>query len=431
MAGGHENLSSATFINTSQNSFDLADHLIQLVENDTGNITDVCTIASHDPDLMTKQRHKQTLTDKPQQRSKVSINHDQKRTGSEGSIVKKRRRKCGSCEPCLRKVNCGECNSCANRKTSHQICKLRKCTELKKKSSYTQNGSTTVDVQLPKWQAIDGLEKEKDGYEEIQEQAKRKLQPYVNVCNANATEICIEDQKHHEDCANPTPSGPTEPEQNYATEVCLEDLEPRHNEDYISNPLLLGLSEPKHNGIENRHIEPNLPEFDVLPSEIKEKMWGSITHRSFCNEINKIYDDIAHFRRNIFNIPSGRAGKNFIGELTFWLKQFNSIALKAFMVLPSLILQKPSATSKSKEHSIIIERRLALWRQGGVNLLMKEVRFIQDIDLQPHSEPVQWMISLESSPDWLCKGNYQRRLNSWIKRAPQAYSIFRQRFWKL
>ena len=48
------------------------------------------------------------------------------------------------------------------------------------------------------------------------------------------------------------------------------------------------------------------------------------------------------------------------------------------MVLPSLILHKPSATSKSKEHSAAIERRLALWRQGDLNLLMKEVRFIQN-----------------------------------------------------
>jgi hypothetical protein len=45
MADGHENWSSsAIFINTSQNSFDLAEHLIQLVENDTANITDVSTI---------------------------------------------------------------------------------------------------------------------------------------------------------------------------------------------------------------------------------------------------------------------------------------------------------------------------------------------------------------------------------------------------
>ena len=48
------------------------------------------------------------------------------------------------------------------------------------------------------------------------------------------------------------------------------------------------------------------------------------------------------------------------------------------MVLPSLIPQKPSSTSKSKEHRAAIERRLALWKQGDLNLLIKEVRFIQE-----------------------------------------------------
>ena len=50
--------------------------------------------------------------------------------------------------------------------------------------------------------------------------------------------------------------------------------------------------------------------------------------------------------------------------------------LSAFMVLPTLILQKPSATS-SKEHSKAIERWLNLWRQGDLDLLLKEVRFIR------------------------------------------------------
>ena len=30
-----------------------------------------------------------------------------------------------------------------------------------------------------------------------------------------------------------------------------------------------------------------------------------------------IYNKIVHFERNIFNIPSGKAGKNFITELMF------------------------------------------------------------------------------------------------------------------
>lgn len=45
----------------------------------------------------------------------------------------KKRKRCGVCVPCLRKEPCGECNNCVNRNTSHQICKMRKCDQLKKK----------------------------------------------------------------------------------------------------------------------------------------------------------------------------------------------------------------------------------------------------------------------------------------------------------
>ncbi|KAM5139742.1 methylcytosine dioxygenase TET1 isoform 4-T4 [Callospermophilus lateralis] len=48
---------------------------------------------------------------------------------------RKKRKRCGVCEPCQQKDNCGECTYCKNRKNSHQICKKRKCEELKKKPS--------------------------------------------------------------------------------------------------------------------------------------------------------------------------------------------------------------------------------------------------------------------------------------------------------
>lgn len=132
-------------------------------------------------------------------------------------------------------------------------------------------------------------------------------------------------------------------------------------------------------------VQPNLRDYEVFPSEIKIKTWGNISQESLCNAVNGLYDQIAHFRRIIFNVPSGRAGKNLIEEQTFWIKQFNSnsdlnsIALKVIMVLPTLILKKnPSATSKSNEHSAVIERRLNLWRQVDLDLLLKEVRSIQE-----------------------------------------------------
>ena len=76
----------------------------------------------------------------------------------------------------------------------------------------------------------------------------------------------------------------------------------------------------------------------------RTKTWGNISPYSFCDTINgTVYDEIVHFWRNIFNVPSGRAGKAFIEELTIWIKQlkfeFGSKALKAFMVLPALILK--------------------------------------------------------------------------------------------
>ncbi|XP_030048018.1 CXXC-type zinc finger protein 4 [Microcaecilia unicolor] len=53
--------------------------------------------------------------------------------GSGGNPAKKKRKRCGVCVPCKRLINCGVCSSCRNRKTGHQICKFRKCEELKKK----------------------------------------------------------------------------------------------------------------------------------------------------------------------------------------------------------------------------------------------------------------------------------------------------------
>nr|XP_046183954.1 uncharacterized protein LOC124013642 [Oncorhynchus gorbuscha] len=60
-------------------------------------------------------------------------------SGGQGSGASKRKRKrCGVCAPCRRLINCGVCSACRNRKTGHQICKFRKCDELKKKAGIIQ-----------------------------------------------------------------------------------------------------------------------------------------------------------------------------------------------------------------------------------------------------------------------------------------------------
>lgn len=114
-------------------------------------------------------------------------------------------------------------------------------------------------------------------------------------------------------------------------------------------------------------------------------IFGEIkNYAEFIKTINNIYNEIVHFRRNIFNVPTGKAGKMYIKELTYWLKHFNSsnsklnsVSLKAFMVLPTLILQKPSPRSKTKEHAECMLRRLEMWRNGDLSLLFREIKTIQ------------------------------------------------------
>ena len=82
-------------------------------------------------------------------------------------------------------------------------------------------------------------------------------------------------------------------------------------------------------------------------------------------------------------VPSGKQGQAFVSELAKLYGSFGeatsmeSIALKAAMVLPSLILQKPSRQSKTKDHILCIQRRLQLWGNGEVDKLIAEVRAIQ------------------------------------------------------
>ena len=47
------------------------------------------------------------------------------------------------------------------------------------------------------------------------------------------------------------------------------------------------------------------------------------------------------------------------------------------MVLPSLMLQKPSATSKSRDHTKALERRLQQWNEGKFLEILREGTIIQ------------------------------------------------------
>ena len=109
----------------------------------------------------------------------------------------------------------------------------------------------------------------------------------------------------------------------------------------------------------------------------------NIPHNILTRKVDEIYAEMVKFRRNLFKLPSGKAGKDFVSELAYWLRQFNQrsklnkIAIKFLMILPTLLLQKPSPKSKAKQHLISLQRRLELWKTGQLDDLIREARHIQ------------------------------------------------------
>ena len=68
-------------------------------------------------------------------------------------------------------------------------------------------------------------------------------------------------------------------------------------------------------------------------------------------------------------LPNGATGKEFIRETTRLLNSWTEYSplkdcvMKMIHIMSALLLQKPSKTSKSKDHVVALERRLETWRR--------------------------------------------------------------------
>lgn len=68
-------------------------------------------------------------------------------------------------------------------------------------------------------------------------------------------------------------------------------------------------------------MEPNgdnlsmgdLPSFPTFPEPTF--CWGELDGKTFSCALNGIYDEIVHWIRNLFNVPSGKAGTAFVRAL--------------------------------------------------------------------------------------------------------------------
>ena len=127
--------------------------------------------------------------------------------------------------------------------------------------------------------------------------------------------------------------------------------------------------------------ETSLPSF--APLSTPNFQWGCQPGHEFSRSIRAAYQETVHWRRNVFLVPSGKVGKDFVRELTALFTAYSqaaaleSVALDSVMVVCTLLLQKPHVGSKCRDHVEVLDRRLKLWREGNLDELLREGRTIQ------------------------------------------------------
>ena len=110
--------------------------------------------------------------------------------------------------------------------------------------------------------------------------------------------------------------------------------------------------------------------------DYKTYFWKKIRGTVFEKDLADAFENIVHWKRNLFMMASGTAGKTYMEEITRLLKLWihdsplKITALKAIHVMPVLLLRKPGKNSKSKNHLTSLERRLKLWEEGDISSLL-------------------------------------------------------------
>ena len=110
---------------------------------------------------------------------------------------------------------------------------------------------------------------------------------------------------------------------------------------------------------------------------------GDLDAASFSQSEMAAYNEVLHWRKNFFPVPYGSVGKRFVSDMSRLYRAYaaasslEGVTLAAACIMPTLLLQNPSSTSKTVVHREYLERRLHSWEKGDVNALVKEGRSIQ------------------------------------------------------
>ena len=102
-----------------------------------------------------------------------------------------------------------------------------------------------------------------------------------------------------------------------------------------------------------------------------------------CLNIRNVYDEVVHWRKRFFKVPTGSVGKAFVRTMAGLLQTYadsggrDDTELYRFAVLPSLVLQVPHHRSGNKENATHLRRRMDLWEADELTSLLEEGQCLQ------------------------------------------------------
>ena len=125
----------------------------------------------------------------------------------------------------------------------------------------------------------------------------------------------------------------------------------------------------------------HFPSFDVMCTP--NFIWGDVPGETFTHSVTCCYDEVVHWRKSLFKIPLAKCGRAFVTEQARLFRAYATgsalecVAFKAAMIMPVLLLQRPYAKSKDRDHIEHLTRRLSLWNKGDIDNLVSEGRTLQ------------------------------------------------------
>ena len=145
-------------------------------------------------------------------------------------------------------------------------------------------------------------------------------------------------------------------------------------------------------------VDSNLNGTDDAVAE-QQFFWGNTPGNQAIEELQECYEKIMFSRKNLFTLPKGSSGKDYIKEITRMINErligspIRECVMYALHVMPALLLQKPSKSSKSKDHVDALKRRLGKWKMESFATLERSDRpsksVIKDWNNEKHQRGIK------------------------------------------